>query len=87
MVRMTADDLRRLADMVENRERYNNMCGVVYASIKYHPNGLEFLEFEQPCSYAECDSSYYRYVGKAAAAPLFDNEVWNNPGEYPRKTR
>lgn len=64
MVRMTAEDLRRLADMVENREKYGNMCGVVYASIKHHPNGREFLEFEQPCSYAECSSNHYRYEGK-----------------------
>lgn len=63
MVRMTADDLRRLADMVENREKYDNMCGVVYAKIKHHPNGQEFLEFEQPSSYVECDSNYYRYEG------------------------
>lgn len=64
MVKMTAEDLRRLADIVENREKYGNMCGVVYVTIKHHPNGREFLEFEQPCSYAECNSNFYRYENK-----------------------
>lgn len=58
---MTADDLRSLADKVENREKYDNMCGVLYVSIQRHPNGREFLEFEQPCSYSECNSYFYRY--------------------------
>lgn len=64
MIKLTADDLRRLADRVENREKYGNMRGVVYATIKRHPNGREFLEFEQPCQYAECNSNYYRYEGR-----------------------
>lgn len=34
MIKMTVEDLRRLADMVENREKYGNMCGVVYLTIK-----------------------------------------------------
>lgn len=64
MVRMTAEELRSLADKIENREQYGNMCGVVYVTIKHHPNGREFLEFEQPCSYADCNSEYYRYDSK-----------------------
>jgi len=64
MIRMTAEELRSLADKIENREQYGNMCGVVYVTIKHHPNGREFLEFEQPCSYADCNSNYYRYDSK-----------------------
>lgn len=64
MVKMTAEDLRRLADMVENRQKYGSMRGVVYVTMKHHPNGREFLEFEQPCEYAECASNYYRYENK-----------------------
>lgn len=64
MIRMTAEELRSLADKIENREQYENMCGVVYVTIKHHPNGREFLEFEQPCSYADCNSNYYRYDSK-----------------------
>lgn len=64
MIRLTADDLRRLADQVENQEKYGNMHGYVTVSIKHHPNGREFVEFEQPCQYAECNSNYYRYDGR-----------------------
>lgn len=64
MIRMTAEELRSLADKIENQEKYGNMCGVVYVTIKHHPNGREFLEFEQPCSYADCNSNYYRYDSK-----------------------
>lgn len=64
MIKMTSEELRRLADMVENREKYGNMCGVVYVTIKRHPNGREYLEFEQPCGYAECNSNCYRYESK-----------------------
>lgn len=53
-----------LEAVTDDVREYDNMCGVVYASIKHHPNGREFLEFEQPCSYSECSSNYYRYEGK-----------------------
>lgn len=58
MIRLTSEDLRRLADAIENREKYDNMCGVVYLSMKKHPNGAQFAEFEQPCHYAECNSYF-----------------------------
>lgn len=64
MIKMTVEDLRHLADMVENREKYGNMCGVVYLTIKQHPNGRKYAEFEQPCGYAECNSNYYRFEEK-----------------------
>lgn len=52
MVRFTSGDLRRLADAIDNREKYGNMCGVVYLRMKKHPNGKEF---------AECYSNFYRF--------------------------
>ena len=52
MVRFTSEDLRRLADAIDNREKYGNMCGVVYLRMKKHPNGKEF---------AECYSNFYRF--------------------------
>lgn len=64
MIRLTAADLRNLADKIENREKYDNMSGVVYVTLEHHPNGREFLQFEQPCSYADCNSYYYRYDSK-----------------------
>lgn len=61
MIRFTSEDLHRLADAIDNREKYENMCGVVYLSIKERPNGRRFAEFEQPCAYAECNSNFYRF--------------------------
>ncbi|SCJ25353.1 Uncharacterised protein [uncultured Ruminococcus sp.] len=61
MVRFTSEDLRRLADAIDNREKYGNMRGVVFLSMKKHPNGRELAEFEQPCSYAERNSNFYRF--------------------------
>lgn len=61
MIRFTSEDLRRLADAIDNREKYDNMCGVVYLSIEEYPNGRRFAEFEQPCAYAECNSYFYRF--------------------------
>ena len=61
MIKLTSEDLRRLADQIDNREKYGNMCGVVYLSIKEHPNGRRFAEFEQPSSFPECGGTFYRF--------------------------
>lgn len=61
MIKLTANELRRVADMIENREKYENMCGTVRVKIKKDPNGREYLELEQPCEFAECNSYYYRF--------------------------
>lgn len=61
MIKLSPSDLRKLADIIENREKYGSMCGVVYATIQHHPDGRGFLQFEQPCQYAECNSNFYRY--------------------------
>lgn len=61
MIKLTAEDLRRVANMMDSREKHDSMCGVVYASIKHRPNGREYLELEQPCGYAECNSYFYRF--------------------------
>lgn len=58
MIKLTAKDLRRVADMMDNREKYDSMCGTVRVRIGKHPNGREYLEFEQPCGYAECNSYF-----------------------------
>lgn len=64
MIRMTVEDLRHLADKIENRQKYGNMYGEVYVTMNHHPNGREYLKFEQPCYYADCNSSYYVYEGE-----------------------
>lgn len=63
MIRMTADDLRRLADQIENREKYGSMCGVVYASIQHHPNGREYLQFEQLASMRNVIATFTTLTG------------------------
>lgn len=60
-IRFTSEDLRRLADSIDNREKFGNMCGVVYLTIEQHPNGRKFAQFEQPCGYAECNSTIYTF--------------------------
>lgn len=64
MIRLTSDDLRQIADMIDTREKYDNMCGIVYVTINENWAGRKTLQFEQPCSYSECNSYYYRFVEK-----------------------
>ena len=64
MIRLTSEDLRSIADMIDSREKYDNMCGYAVADIKMHPNGKKYLEFEQPCQYQECNSCFYRIEEK-----------------------
>ena len=61
MIKLTSNQLRELADKIDEREKFDYMRGVVYVKIEQHLNGKYYLEFEQPCSYAECNSYYYRY--------------------------
>lgn len=61
MITMTAKQLRDLADRVDNEVKHGNGAGFVSVSIKGWPNGRKYLEFEQPCVYAECFSTFYRY--------------------------
>lgn len=60
MIKITSDDLRRIADAMDNAEKYNNMCGIAYIEIIENCNGKKTLQFEQPCQYADCNSVYYR---------------------------
>lgn len=61
MIKFTSDELRKLADAIDNNHKYHCKCGIVYVSIQEHPNGRKYLEFEQPSDYAECSSEYYRF--------------------------
>lgn len=61
MIKFTSEDLRRLADQIDNREKYHDGRGVVYLTIKEHPNGKRFAEFEQPSGFSECLSTFYRF--------------------------
>lgn len=67
-IRISVDQLREMVERMENEQRYHNMCGIVYATIQHHPNGNPILEFEQPCSYADCNSTFYRFDGPRTSA-------------------
>lgn len=60
MIKITSDDLRYIADMIDCRSVYDNMCGAVYLSIEKQSNGKSVAVFEQPCVYKECNSYFYR---------------------------
>lgn len=62
-VKMTVEQLESLVSRVKNQVEYGDMNSYVLVSVGEHPNGCKFIEFEQPCVYAECNSSYHRYDG------------------------
>lgn len=61
MLKFTPEMLRKLADDIERNKKYHNMCGYVQLTVMEKPNGKRTAQFEQPCMYAECFSTYYRY--------------------------
>jgi len=61
VIRMTAQELRELADKIDNTKKYHCGSGYVIIDVGTHPNGRRFAEFEQPSIYAECNGTYYRY--------------------------
>lgn len=63
-IKITLDELKELVNDMENQIKYQSMRPVVYVSIEHHPNGRAYLQFEQPCNYAECFSHYRRYDAK-----------------------
>ena len=61
IITFTSDDLRKLADKMDDREKYDNMCGRVILTVGEYPNGRKYAQFEQPCQYAECFSTFYTF--------------------------
>lgn len=64
MIRFTSEDLRQLADKIDENKRYHDMCEVVYLTICEHPNGKQYARFEQPNGYPDCNSIYYNFDEK-----------------------
>lgn len=64
MIKITAEELRILADMIEQREKYDCMCGTVYLTLETNAAGKKVATFEQPCQYKECNSYFYRFSEK-----------------------
>lgn len=61
MIKMSIEQLKELVERLENRRDYGSMTNKVIITINKHPNGREYLEFEQPCTYPDCNSTYHRY--------------------------
>lgn len=61
MLIFTSEELRELADRIDNIKKYHCGQGYVSVSIGSHSNGRKYIEFEQPSIYAECNSTYFRY--------------------------
>jgi hypothetical protein len=64
-VKITLEHLERLLKQAKNEAEYSDMRKALYVSIKELPNGDTELQFEQPCQYAECNSTYYRYTNQS----------------------
>ena len=59
MIKITIDQLEDMVNYLKRNVEYNNMMPYVIVSIDKMSNGKEAIEFEQPCYYAECFSSYW----------------------------
>lgn len=64
MIKFTPEILRILADTIEQRSKYDSMCGAVYLTVETNGTGKEVATFEQPCQYKECNSYFYRFSEK-----------------------
>jgi hypothetical protein len=60
-VKMSIEQLEQLVSFLKNRQEHGNMKPFVLVGMSKHPNGSAFVEFEQPCEYHDCNSSYHRY--------------------------
>lgn len=60
-IKLTIEQLEKMLKMAKNQAEYHNMRSVFLVSISELPTGDPELEFEQPCSYAECNSTCYCY--------------------------
>jgi hypothetical protein len=63
MLMFTPEELRRLADQIENEHKYYNGENYVLLTVEKLLSGADQAEFEQPCIYRECSSRYYRKIG------------------------
>nr|WP_320145689.1 hypothetical protein [uncultured Anaeromusa sp.] len=59
-VRISLTQLQEMVDRIEYQSKHG-MKGTVLVSIQKHPNGEEYVEFEQESVYAECFSSFHRF--------------------------
>ena len=57
-IRITIEELERLVERLKNKFEHGCMTSYVIVTEKQHPNGRKYIQFEQPCCYAECNSRF-----------------------------
>jgi hypothetical protein len=64
MIRLTLGQLEGLLGEAKRQREFN--AGFEYLKVRIYDkkNGVSILEFEQPCEYPECNSTFYTYEGK-----------------------
>jgi hypothetical protein len=60
-IKITIEELERMVERLKNKAEHGNMESYVIVTEEQHPNGRKYIQFEQPCYYAECNSSYERF--------------------------
>lgn len=60
-IKITIEELERMVERLKNKAAHGNMESYVIVTAEQHPNGIKYIQFEQPCCYAECNSSYERF--------------------------
>jgi hypothetical protein len=60
-VKITIEQLERMVERLKIKAVYCYMESYVIVTEAQHPNGRKYIQFEQPCCYAECNSSYDRF--------------------------
>ena len=60
-VKITIEQLERMVERLKNKVDYSSMKTYVIVTEGQHPNGIKYIQFEQPCCYADCNSSYERF--------------------------
>lgn len=54
-------ELEQLITTLKTNVNHRSACSAIYISVIELPDGSHEIQFEQPCCYSECTSSYYRY--------------------------
>ena len=61
-IKITLEELERMIERLKKEAEHGDMESYVIVTEEQHPNGRKYIQFEQPCCYAECNSSYERFA-------------------------
>jgi 1-aminocyclopropane-1-carboxylate deaminase/D-cysteine desulfhydrase-like pyridoxal-dependent ACC family enzyme len=60
-VRIDIEQLEQLVQRLKRETEHGSMKPYVFITEGKHPNGRKYIQFEQPCYYAECNSNYLTF--------------------------